>query len=80
MKKLHPKTINVLYFVIFLIGCLLILLGGLREMTPLVGVGGIVVIVALVFRVLLYRCPTCGKYLDRTKPDGYCPHCGKALK
>ena len=79
MKKLHPKTVNVLYFIIFLAGCLLMFLGGLREITLLVGVGGIVVMVALAFRILFYRCPYCGKYLDRVEPDGYCPHCGKAL-
>ena len=39
-----------------------------------------VVIAAVVFSFINWRCPACGRYLGRTFNPAYCPRCGIPLR
>lgn len=38
----------------------------------------IIFMVALGIHLIFYRCPHCGKFLDRSTGD-YCPYCGQQM-
>ncbi len=44
---------------------------------PCVGVA--LLLAAVAFHFIFYRCPFCGGFLDRSTGN-YCPHCGKDLR
>lgn len=44
------------------------------------GAAFVVVLGYLVFSLINWRCPACGKYLRRGLSPNHCPHCGVALR
>lgn len=78
MKKIKPKSINAIFFIILAIGMILALIGALSEQIAFICIGLFVAFVAFIFRCIFYRCPYCGRYIG--KLDGnYCTHCKKNI-
>lgn len=66
MKPFPPKKVRRIVWLMLGVGCAL-------------AVGGVVVMLCgLGFQLLFYRCPHCGKYLDRSTGP-FCPHCGRSI-
>lgn len=76
MKRLSPKQVNMYFLLILAAGAVVGLLGVRFEIKFLAMMGLILLAGDIVFRLVTYRCPHCGKYLDRSTGD-YCPYCGK---
>jgi 4-diphosphocytidyl-2-C-methyl-D-erythritol kinase len=76
MKELTPKKANAICIIMLIAGALIGYLGVFLEILPLSVVGVIIMIGSIAFRIVFYRCPHCGRYLDRSS-GGYCPYCGK---
>ena len=74
MKKLKPKTVHRLCWLFLLIGAIIALCGIPVESNVFILIGLVVMCCTLIFRVIFYRCPHCGKYLDRST-GLYCPYC-----
>ena len=78
MKKLPPKTIDAIYLALLVVGVLVGVGGALSEMYVLGAVGMGIIFCSMILRVVFYRCPHCGRYLDRSSGK-YCSHCGKPV-
>lgn len=78
MKKISPKQVNLYYLLILATGAALGAIGALSEIKFLAVIGITLLIGDIIFRFACYRCPYCGRYLDRSRGD-YCPYCGKEL-
>ena len=76
MKRLLPKKVNAYFLLILAAGTILEGIGIFTEIRPLAIAGIILTLGDIVFRLVCFRCPHCGKYLDRSTGD-YCPYCGK---
>ena len=76
MINLKPKKVRIIVGIIFLIGAIVGIIGTLSDKTAIAVVGMIVVLCSVIFNFIFYRCPYCGKYLDRSTGD-YCPYCGE---
>ena len=60
------------------IGLLLYLAAGWVQSLWLSVLGIVVVLGALVFQLIAYRCPHCGRFLGRNA-GAFCHHCGGSL-
>ena len=78
MNKLSPKKVNELYIIILLAGAVITMIGAFTEKTVPSVIGIVVIFANIAFRLICYRCPHCGKYLDRSSGD-FCPYCGKEI-
>lgn len=78
MKRWYPRQIRRLVMILLALGVLLAAAGVSREWFPLCGLGIAVMVGAILFHLLFYRCPCCGKFLDRSTGD-FCPYCGKQV-
>ena len=78
MKKMSPKQVDLYCILILAVGAALGAIGAFSEIKFLEIIGITLLIVDIVFRVACYRCPYCGRYLDRSRGE-YCPYCGKEL-
>ena len=78
MKKLPPKKANRIAIALLGIGALIGAAGALSEITGLVMLGMFIMITSFAFRLLTYRCPHCGAYLDRSTGD-FCPFCRREI-
>lgn len=76
MKKLTPKKVQKYFWIIFILGALIGFIGATAEKELLSFFGILVIFLDIILRVIFYRCPYCGKYLDRSTGD-FCPYCGK---
>lgn len=76
MKKLTPKNVHLLCWIILAVGTILALFGLAIENTALMVIGVVILLASVVFRCIFYRCPHCGRYLDRSTGQ-YCPYCGR---
>lgn len=77
MKKLTPKQIKARTFLILGIGLLTALCGlAWNEQVTVIMIGLLIMFAAMIHHVIFYRCPHCGKYLDRSTGK-FCPGCGK---
>ena len=74
MKKLTPKNVNLLVWIVLIAGLIISFCGVPKEKSTLTVNGVVIMCVALVFRFIFYRCPYCGKYLGRDTGQ-YCPYC-----
>ncbi|MCI9554422.1 hypothetical protein [uncultured Oscillibacter sp.] len=61
---------------VLIAGLLLMLIGGESIWVLLLGLA--VALGAVVLWKRWWRCPSCGRFLGRTKGQ-YCPHCGKEI-
>ena len=66
MKKLLPQTVRIVVGLLFAVGAIVAILGVLVKITPLSEVGIVVLICGVGCQFLLYRCPHCGRFLDRS--------------
>ena len=80
MKKLKPKTVNTWNWILWAVGALVALLGTVGDPdSPALCVTGILLMLGgCVFRIVFFRCPHCGAYLDRGLPN-FCPRCGENI-
>lgn len=79
MKKRTPKQIRERTFIILGIGLFISLCGIAKgEQDFLMIVGLLVMFSSIIHHVIFYRCPHCGKFLDRNTGE-YCPGCGKRV-
>lgn len=76
MKKLTPKKVNVYSLIILAVGTIIAIAGVLSEQMLLSATGMAIMFGDIFFRLIFYRCPHCGKFLDRSAGD-FCPYCGK---
>ena len=80
MKKLTPKMVNRICWILWAVGALVAFLGtvGEPDSTALCVIGILLMLGGCVFRVVFFRCPSCGACLDRGMPE-YCHHCGAKI-
>ena len=76
---MNAKKANIIFWVMLVVGALISGIGSTEGVQWMAMLGIAIMMGGLVFKVLLYRCPYCGKYLDRSSGD-FCPYCGKNLK
>lgn len=76
MKNLSLKKINIIFCIALFVSTVIVLCGSAFENSIISFIGFSGLVGAVIFRVLFYRCPHCGKFLGR---DTYrhCPHCGE---
>lgn len=78
MKKLKPQVVNLYYLIVVAVAIALAGIGALSNVKVFATIGLVLLIAAVVFRIIFYRCPYCHKYLGRRAGD-YCPYCGKEM-
>lgn len=76
MKKPKPQKMNSIYIAVLIIGAVIGLYGAQSEEMVFFAVGMAIIVGDMLLRIVFYRCPHCGKFLDRSS-GRYCPHCGK---
>ena len=76
---MNPKKANLIFWTLLIIGALVGGIGstGGGQWMSMLGIA--LMMGGLMLKVLLYRCPHCGKYLDRSTGD-FCPYCGKKIQ
>lgn len=79
MKKQTPKEINRDFWIIFACGIVVALYGAFGTGTDYVAfIGMAMMVAAMIFWIVFYRCPHCGRFLDRSTGE-FCPHCGEKV-
>lgn len=79
MKKRTPKQIKARTILILAVGLLSALCGIVwNEQTTLIITGLLIMFASILHHVVFYRCPHCGKFLDRSSGE-FCPACGKKV-
>lgn len=78
MNSLFPKKVRAIMWLIFALGILAAGAGISLQWDPLCYLGILVMLGGVVFHLIFYRCPHCGKFLDRSTGD-YCPYCGQRV-
>lgn len=79
--KIRLKTVNYIFFAAIAISFCLILIGAIVEILPLAGIGFLLTLASVIFRLVFCVCPYCGNSLFRhTLDQGFCPYCGEDLK
>ena len=78
MRKLSPKKVNSLYIIILFSAAIIAMFGAFTDKIALSILGVFVIFADIAFRLICYRCPYCGKYLDRSTGE-FCPYCGERL-
>ena len=76
---MNPKKANTIFWTLLIIGALVGGIGSTEGVKWMSMLGIVLMMGGLLLKVLLYRCPYCGKYLDRSTGD-FCPYCGKKIK
>ena len=79
MWKDSPRTVRKIVLRLCTAGAVLALGGALVQSALLIVAGLLLLIVALVLHFTYYRCPHCGRFLDRST-GAYCPYCGKKME
>lgn len=84
-KNKSPKRSSMISWIIMCIGAVLCLIGALvahnYELNLLIGIGGIVLLVGIMWHVIKVRCPYCGRSLVGYRPlPTSCPQCYKSFE
>ena len=77
-KRLAPKQVRKIFWIAFLVGAVVGGAGFVLSQQPLSAVGLVILAGDIIFYLACYRCPHCGKYLDRSTGP-YCPQCGQKI-
>ena len=72
--NLTPQKANRLFMIIVLFGFVVAMIGATTEIHLISVLSLIVMFGAVIFKVLFYRCPNCGKFLGRDTVK-HCPNC-----
>ncbi len=75
---MNPKSVNGLCLILLGVGALIALLAAHFMVEWLIFAGLVVMSASIFLRITFYRCPYCGKYLDRSTGQ-FCPYCGKKM-
>ena len=78
MKKHLPKKIRIRTFVILGLGLIVALCGIAIDVSAVSLIGLLIMFSSIIHHVVFYRCPHCGKFLDRSTGE-FCPGCGKKV-
>ena len=78
MKNVNPKKVNIIFWIMLVVGALISGIGSTEGIQWMSMLGIALMMGGLLVKVLMYRCPHCGKYLDRSSGD-FCPYCGKKV-
>lgn len=78
MKNVNPKKVNIIFWIMLVAGALISGIGSTEGVQWMSMLGIALMMGGLLVKVLMYRCPHCGKYLDRSSGD-FCPYCGKKV-
>ncbi len=78
MKQLKPKQAHKICILIFFIGTIVGFTGIFLDKSMLSLLGIILLIGAVAFRFMFFKCPYCKKYLGRSSGEK-CPYCGKEI-
>lgn len=79
MKKLTPKEIVVRIYRLLFIGMVTAFVGIVLGMQmPVITLGLLLMAASAILQIVFYRCPHCGKMLNRRTGE-YCPKCGKKV-
>lgn len=79
--KIRLKTVNYIFFAAIAVSFCFILIGAIVEILTLAGIGFLLTLASVIFRLIFYVCPYCGNSLFRhTLDQGFCPYCGEDLK
>lgn len=82
LKKLPFKARLYIHYLLCVVGSVLMMVSGnFHNFYPLMITGGLILVLGLVFRILLIKCPHCGDGLYQDHADlKTCPKCGKPLQ
>lgn len=75
---MNAKKANLIFWLMLVVGALISGIGSTEGIQWMAMLGIAVMMGGLVLKVILYRCPHCGKYLDRSSGE-FCPYCGKNI-
>lgn len=78
MKNLRPRKVRKITLIIMLLSIILCFIGYISEKIFFLYICTFVIISTLIFNLLFYRCPICGKFLGRDAVK-FCPHCGSEI-
>ena len=79
--KIRLKTVNYIFFAAIAVSFCFILIGAIVEILTLAGIGFLLALASVIFRLIFYVCPYCGNSLFRhTLDQRFCPYCGEDLK
>ena len=81
LNSLPLKTKLNIHYLLCVTGSLFIIVSSeLQNIYPLLIIGGLILTLGLVFRILLIKCPYCGDGLYQRYADlKTCPKCGKKI-
>ena len=79
MNRLTPRKARFCTVMILAAGLVVAVAGAMTAGMAVTLAGVVLEMGGLVFDIIFYRCPNCGKYLDRSYGD-YCPHCGVEME
>ena len=74
---MRPKLVRKLFWCLLAAGAVLGVIGAYCA-AALALCGMALMLCAVLMYAALYRCPHCGRYLDRSTGE-FCPHCGEKL-
>ncbi len=76
---MRPKTAKGIYLIVLVVGLIVTLIGGLIfHSNAVIWTGGGILIAGIIFHMIFYRCPACGRHLGRNNGE-FCQHCGASL-
>jgi len=78
MRSIPPKKARQIYLGVGAGALLIVLMGVVMQSTRVELVGAGIMVLDMIFHLITYHCPHCGRYLGRTWGD-YCPFCGGDL-
>ncbi len=79
IKPMKLGRVDQITYVLLAIAVFLLLLAGWKNIVLLAFGALAVFVVAVVFRIIYWRCPACGGYLWRNRKEN-CQHCGATLE
>ncbi|WP_312941493.1 hypothetical protein [Oscillibacter sp.] len=78
---MSAKKKNLLVIVVAVLGCIVVLAGGMMDSDLVKSAGVVLVLSVLVLEIIFFRCPNCKRWLGRNfRPGKHCPHCGEIIE
>lgn len=75
---MSPKSVKTVCLIMLFLGCFVAMLAARADIAWLVFAGVTIMAASIFLHIVFYRCPYCGRYLDRSGGN-YCPYCGKSI-